>query len=161
MTHEETIRGMWSLLSLFEDFLWAKHDSFIYPLSEKNSIFSCNKKGLQWFLRLFQICEMSRDGSDTSHNACPSWTVEWMSTAEHRAGINTSELLNVIEILNLKHCIGKMWNKPGNFLPGDPHFKANLKAGWNYSKYQFWAKNPVLPLLLPEIFVLVHQHAEV
>lgn len=39
MTHGEMIRGMWSLLSLFEDFLWAKHDSFIYPLSEEYSFF--------------------------------------------------------------------------------------------------------------------------
>lgn len=116
MTHEETIRGMWSLLSLFEDFLRAKHDSFIYPLSEKYSIFFLAiKKVCNDFLDYFRY--VSHDGFDTSHNTCPSWAAEWMSTAERRPRVNTFELPNVIEILNLKHYSGKMCNKPGDFPP--------------------------------------------
>lgn len=153
------IRGMWSPLSLFEDFLWAKHDSFIYPLSEENSIFSCNKKGLQWLLRLFQICEMSHDGSDTSPNTCPSWRAEWMSTAEHRPRVKTFEALNVMEILDLKQYIWKMWNKPGSFppKPWSSFFKPTWKLAEMIQSINSEEKNSALPFLLPEIFVLLHQ----
>lgn len=97
----------------------------------------------------------SHDRSDTSHKSHPSSRAAWMSTAEPRQEINTLEVLNTTEILNLN--IGKMWNKPGYFSPQQwPSFFSQLESWLEIFKMSVLRKKPKKTQhflwLLPEIF---------
>lgn len=149
---------MWSLLSLLEDFLWAKRESLIYFLYEKNAIFFLAIKGSAMIFQILSDMRWTTMHPIQSHHIFPSWKVQQRSTARLQTLVN-------LWMLRRGHTYNTTLGKHGTnetvLLKGGPSSLRLLQSLLKLFRTSVLKEKRNTSLHPPEIFVVAHQSADV